>query len=79
MYKKFPNYLKNLEILKLFKKQFKAFFIQWMNTCPIRPKNRWEDDIINDMKKLKIKNWTSCIQDRNKWKLYVEKDKTIEE
>jgi hypothetical protein len=33
-----------------------------------RPKNRWEDDIINDMKKLKIKNWASCIRDRNKWK-----------
>ena len=29
------------------------------------------------MKKLKIKNWTSCIQDRNKWKLYVEKDKAL--
>jgi hypothetical protein len=28
-----------------------------------RPKNRWEDDIINDMKKLKINNWTSCIQE----------------
>jgi hypothetical protein len=40
-----------------------------------RPKNRWEDDIINDMKKLKIKNWTSCVQDRNKWKLYVERPK----
>jgi hypothetical protein len=40
---------------------------------------RWEDDIINNMKKLKIKNWTSCIQDRNKWKLYVEKDKTFKE
>jgi hypothetical protein len=26
-----------------------------------RPKSRWEDDIRNDMKKLKIKNWTSCI------------------
>ena len=39
-----------------------------------RPKNRWED-IINDMKKLKIKDWTSCIQDRNKWKLYVERGK----
>jgi hypothetical protein len=25
------------------------------------------------MKKLKIENWTSRIQDRNKWKLYVEK------
>jgi len=44
-----------------------------------RPKNRWEDDIINDMKKLKIKNWTSCIQDCNKWKLYVEKAKTFKE
>ena len=44
-----------------------------------RPKNRWEDDIINDMKRLKIKNCTSCIQDRNKWKLYVEKDKTFKE
>jgi hypothetical protein len=29
-----------------------------------RPKNRWEDDIRNDIKKLKIKNWTNCIQDR---------------
>jgi hypothetical protein len=37
-----------------------------------RPKNRWKDDIRNDMKKLKIKNWTDCIQDRNNWKLYVE-------
>jgi hypothetical protein len=40
-------------------------------------KNRWEDDIRNDVKKLKIKNWTSCIQDRNNWKLYVEKGKTF--
>jgi hypothetical protein len=44
-----------------------------MLTRPLgRPKNRWEDDIRNDMKKLKIKNWTSCIQDRKMWKLYVE-------
>jgi len=51
-----------------------------MLTRPLgRLKNRWEDDIINDMKKLKIKNWTSCIQDRNKWKLYVENAKTFKE
>ena len=51
-----------------------------MLTRPLRrPKNRWEDDIINDIKKLKIKNWTSCIQDRNKWKLYVEKAKMFKE
>ena len=40
-----------------------------------RRNNRWEDNIRNDMKKLKIKNWTSRIQDRNKWKLYVERAK----
>jgi len=51
-----------------------------MLTRPLeRPKHRWEDDIINDMKKLKIKNSTSYIQDRNKWKLYVEKAKTFKE
>ena len=44
-----------------------------------RPKNRWEDDIRDDMKKLKIKNWTSRIQDRNKWKLYVERGKTFKD
>ena len=26
---------------------------------------------------MKIKNWTSCIQDRNNWNLYVEKGKTF--
>jgi hypothetical protein len=51
-----------------------------MLTRPLgRPKNRWEDDIINYMKKLNIKNWTSCIQDCNKWKLYVERGKTFKE
>jgi len=50
-----------------------------MLTRPLgRPKDRWED-IINDMKKLKTKNWTSCIQDSNKLKLYVEKAKTFKE
>jgi hypothetical protein len=44
-----------------------------------RPKNRWEDDIRNDKKKLKIKNWTNCIQDRKNWKLYGEKAKTFKE
>ena len=44
-----------------------------------RPKNRWEDDIRNDMKKLKIKDWTSRNQDRSKWKLYVERGKTFKD
>jgi hypothetical protein len=44
-----------------------------------RPKNGWEDDIRNDMEKLKIKNWTNCIRDRKNWKLYVENAKTFKE
>jgi len=51
-----------------------------MLTRPLgRPKNRWKDDIINDMKKLKTKNWTSYIQYRSKWKLYVEKAKIFKD
>ena len=49
----------------------------------IRPerrwKNRWEDDIRNNMKKMKIMNRISCIQDRNKWKSYVERDKIFKD
>jgi hypothetical protein len=44
-----------------------------------RPKNGLEDDIRNDMKELKIKNWTNCIQDHNNWKSYVEKAKTFKD
>jgi len=51
-----------------------------MLTRPLgRPKNISEGDIRNYMKKLKIKNWTSYIQDCNKWKLYVEKARTFKE
>jgi hypothetical protein len=56
----------------------RVYKLKPMLTRPLgRPKNRWEDDIINDTKKLKIKNWTSCVQDRNNWELYVERDKTF--
>ena len=44
-----------------------------------RSKNRWEDDTRNDMKKLEMKNWISCIQDRNKRKSYVERVKTFKD
>ena len=41
-----------------------------------RPKYRWEDNIIQDLGQLKIKNWLTCVQDRAKWKDVVEKAKT---
>jgi hypothetical protein len=56
----------------------KVYKWKQMLTRPLgRPKNRLQDDIRNDNKKLKIKNWTSCFQDCSNWKLYVEKAKTF--
>jgi hypothetical protein len=34
-----------------------------------KPKNIWKNDIRNDKKKLKIKNWINCIQDRKKMEI----------
>jgi hypothetical protein len=44
-----------------------------------RPKSRWEDDIRNDMRRMKIVKWTEHVQDRSKWKVIVEKAKTLPE
>ena len=44
-----------------------------------RPKNRWEDDVLIDIKLLKVKNWPKSIQDRKEWKKLVEKAKTSTE
>jgi hypothetical protein len=40
-----------------------------------RPKNRWENDVKNDLNIMKIYNWKDCTQDRHKRKKIVEKDK----
>jgi hypothetical protein len=42
-----------------------------------RPKQRWEDDIIQDIRQLNIKSWTACVQDRVKRNNVVEKAKTF--
>ena len=42
------------------------------------PKYRWEDNIKQDICQMKIKNWTACVQDREKRKKeVVEKAKTF--
>jgi hypothetical protein len=42
-----------------------------------RPKNRWEDDVLNDIKQLGINDWRRCIHDRTKWKAIFEKAITL--
>jgi hypothetical protein len=41
------------------------------------PKLRWENDIRNGLKEMKVNNWRICIQDRNKWKSIIEKANTF--
>ena len=42
-----------------------------------RPKSGWEDDVRNDLKKMKLIKWAGQVQDRLKWKDSVEKAKTL--
>jgi hypothetical protein len=42
-----------------------------------RPKSRWEDDVRNDLKKMKLIKRTEQVQNRLKWKNIVEKAKTL--
>ena len=32
-----------------------------------RPKNRWRDEVINDLMKLKLRNWIQLVKDREAW------------
>jgi hypothetical protein len=80
------NYIKALRLswfghvqripdFRTFKKIFK-----WMplTTRPKgRPKQIWEDNVIQDIRLLNNKNWTACVQDHVKWKNVVEKAKTF--
>jgi hypothetical protein len=40
-----------------------------------RPKQRWEDNIIQDIHQLNIKNWTACVQDRMNGKTLLSRPK----
>ena len=42
-----------------------------------RPKNRWEEDVGDDLREMGIFNWKSIAQDRKKWRELVEKAKTF--
>jgi hypothetical protein len=42
-----------------------------------RPKTRWVDDVRKDIQKLKVPNWKTVAQGRRRWKVLVEKAKTL--
>jgi hypothetical protein len=40
-----------------------------------RPKTRWEGDVKADIKKMKVPNWKTTVQDRTKWTVWLRRPK----
>jgi hypothetical protein len=49
-----------------------------MSKRPIgRPKLGWEDDVLEDIKNMKVCKWKNIAQDRERWKKVVEQARTL--
>jgi hypothetical protein len=49
-----------------------------MSKTPIgRPKTRWEDDVLEDIKSTNTRNWKKVTQNRDSWKKVVEQARTL--
>ena len=42
-----------------------------------RPKTRWEDDVLDDIKSINIRNWKKVAQNRDSWKKVVKQARTL--
>jgi len=42
-----------------------------------RPKLRWEDDVLEDIKSMNVCNWKNVTQNRDRWKRVVEQARTL--
>ena len=42
-----------------------------------RPKTRWEDDVLEDIKSMNVGNWKNVAQNRDRWKKVVEQARTL--
>jgi hypothetical protein len=42
-----------------------------------RPKTRWDDDALEDIKSINVSNWKQLAQNKDRWKKVVEQAKTL--
>ena len=42
-----------------------------------RPKTRWENDVLEDIKSINISNWKKVAQNRDSWKKVVEQARNL--
>jgi hypothetical protein len=49
-----------------------------MSKRPIgRPKTRWEDDVLEDIKSMNLHNWKKVAQNMDSWKKMVKQARTL--
>ena len=49
-----------------------------MSKRPIgRPKTRWEDDVLEDIKNMNVGNWKKVAQNRDRWKTAAEQARNL--
>jgi hypothetical protein len=49
-----------------------------MSKRPIgRPKTRWEDEVLDDIKNMNVGKWRKVAQDRDSWEKVVEESRTL--
>jgi hypothetical protein len=49
-----------------------------MSKRPIgRPKTRCEDDVLEDIKNINVRNWKNVAQNRDSWKKVVEQTRNL--
>ena len=49
-----------------------------MSKRPIgRPKKRWEDDVLEDIKSMDVRNWKKVLQNGDSWKKVAEQARTL--
>jgi hypothetical protein len=41
-----------------------------------KPRQRWQEDVMKDLKKLKVKNWKEAAKDRRTWRDLAGRAKT---
>jgi hypothetical protein len=42
-----------------------------------RPKTRWDDDVLDDIKSMNICDWKNVVQNKDRWKKVVEQARTL--
>jgi hypothetical protein len=55
----------------------KIFDRKTIGSRPVgRPRQRWQENVMEDLKNLKVKNWKETAKDRRTWRDLAEKTKT---